>query len=160
MGSSTITTICCQHQHHHHKNNNNKDKEKNCCYHGGHQHRQIQALHRPSSPLDERRGITHHLLGEVNLVPELTPLEFQRLAGSVIFDIISRWKLPLIVSGSNSVIHVLVVEQFDPESNVFNELSQLSLRYNCCFLVLFSVGVRVFFFFLGWHALPWATKAC
>jgi hypothetical protein len=35
-------------------------------------------------PPHERRGVTHHLLGELDPVPDLPPSEFRRLAGSVI----------------------------------------------------------------------------
>ena len=89
-------------------------------------------------PPHERRGVTHHLLGELDPVPDLPPSEFRRLAGSVISDILSRRKLPVLVGGSNSFIHALLVDRFDPGSNVFDGSthiqSELSLRYNCCFL--------------------------
>lgn len=88
-------------------------------------------------PPHERRGVPHHLLGEVDPEDgELTPAEFRQLGGSIISDITSRRKLPLIVGGSNSLVHALVVERFDPESNVFDGPGLVSseLRYNCCFL--------------------------
>ncbi|KAK4605922.1 hypothetical protein RGQ29_000275 [Quercus rubra] len=91
-------------------------------------------------PLHQRCGITHHLLGEVDPVlhHDFSPLDFRNLAGSVISDIVSRRKLPLIVGGSNSFVHALLVDRFDPDSNVFDPSSRFfpssTLRYNCCFL--------------------------
>ncbi|XP_059453353.1 adenylate isopentenyltransferase-like [Corylus avellana] len=88
-------------------------------------------------PPNERRGVPHYLLGEVDPEDgELTPEEFRQLGESIISDITSRKKLPLIVGGSNSLVHALVVEKFDPESNVFDGSGLVSseLRYNCCFL--------------------------
>ncbi|KAK7275263.1 hypothetical protein RIF29_16373 [Crotalaria pallida] len=96
-------------------------------------------------PIEERNGVPHHLLGEFNPVNgEITPSEFRRCAGKLVEDITSRRKLPIIVGGSNSLIHALLVEKFNPELNVLDEFappSQLNdqpeltrLRYECCFL--------------------------
>ncbi|KAI9078554.1 hypothetical protein K1719_039492 [Acacia pycnantha] len=92
-------------------------------------------------PLDERNDVLHHLLGDVDPANgEFTPWDFRSAAGSVISDITSKKKLPIVVGGSNSLIHALVVDQFDPAINVFDDegsspSSILSeLRYNCCFL--------------------------
>lgn len=89
-------------------------------------------------PLHERRGFPHHLLGDVDPVHgELTPSEFRSLAGEIVSDITSRRKLPVLVGGSNSFIHALVVDRFDPNSDVFYDGSvsvSSELRYNCCFL--------------------------
>ncbi|KAL4610011.1 hypothetical protein ACB092_08G021500 [Castanea dentata] len=99
-------------------------------------------------PLHQRCGITHHLLGEVDpvLQADFSPLDFRNLAGSVISDIVSRRKLPLIVGGSNSFVHALLVDRFDPDSNVFEPSSRSfpssTLRYNCCFLWV-DVSMRV-----------------
>jgi adenylate isopentenyltransferase (cytokinin synthase) len=85
----------------------------------------------------ERRGVRHHLLGEVDPDEgEFTPAQFRQVGGSIISDITSRRKLPLIAGGSNSLVHALVAERFDPKSNVFDGLGLVSseLRYNCCFL--------------------------
>ncbi|MCH91403.1 adenylate isopentenyltransferase, partial [Trifolium medium] len=94
-------------------------------------------------PIHQRNNIPHHLLG--NFDPshgEFSPSDFRRHAGDIISDITARRKLPIIVGGSNSFIHALLVERFDSELNVFeNEssttsLSEISsdLRYNCCFI--------------------------
>ncbi|XP_030930320.1 adenylate isopentenyltransferase-like [Quercus lobata] len=101
-------------------------------------------------PLHQRCGITHHLLGEVDPVlhDDFSPLDFRNMAGSVISDIVSRRKLPLIVGGSNSFVHALLVDRFDPvgDSNVFDPSSRSfpssTLRYNCCFLWV-DVSMRV-----------------
>ncbi|OIW06938.1 hypothetical protein TanjilG_18326 [Lupinus angustifolius] len=101
-------------------------------------------------PLHQRRGVTHHLLGDVDPSGgEFSPSDFRHHAGEIISDVTNRRKLPIIVGGSNSFIHALLVERFDPELNVFDTESSSSslvisseLRYNCCFLwvdVSFSV---------------------
>jgi len=92
-------------------------------------------------PFHQRNNVPHHLLGDIDPSHgEFSPSDFRRHAGDIISDITSRRKLPIIVGGSNSFIHALLVERFDPESNVFDESSSLStsissdLRYKCCFL--------------------------
>ncbi|KAJ7943149.1 adenylate isopentenyltransferase [Quillaja saponaria] len=90
-------------------------------------------------PIHERLGVPHHLLGEVNPQNgEFTPSGFRSRGGSIVSDINSRRKLPLVVGGSNSFIHALLVDRFDPESDVFDGSSSTSIssefRYNCCFL--------------------------
>ncbi|KAF3431714.1 hypothetical protein FNV43_RR26448 [Rhamnella rubrinervis] len=89
-------------------------------------------------PLHERLGVPHHLLGNVDPAhSELTPSEFRSVAGAIVSDITSRRKLPVLVGGSNSFIHALVVDRFDPNSDVFYDRSvsvSSELRYNCCFL--------------------------
>lgn len=89
-------------------------------------------------PPAERLGIPHHLLGVVDPVHgDVTPSEFRSLAGAVVSDVASRRKLPVLVGGSNSFIHGLVVDRFDPNSDVFGDGSvsvSSELRYNCCFL--------------------------
>ncbi|XP_012570225.1 adenylate isopentenyltransferase [Cicer arietinum] len=96
-------------------------------------------------PFHQRNGVPHHLLGDVDHSHgEFSPSDFRRHAGEIISDITSRRKLPIIVGGSNSFIHALLVERFDPELNVFDKSSSSSssslssissdLRYKCCFL--------------------------
>ncbi|CAL0300297.1 unnamed protein product [Lupinus luteus] len=98
-------------------------------------------------PLHQRRGVIHHLLGDVDPdTGEFSPSDFRHRAGDIITDINNRRKLPIIVGGSNSFIHALLVERFDPELNVFGTESlstspspsspviSSELRYNCCFL--------------------------
>lgn len=91
-------------------------------------------------PLPDRRGVHHHLLGHINPSNNrhLTPSEYRSLAVSYISAISSRGKLPLIVGGSNSLIHALVTSRFNPDSDVFRETDpdpvSTELRYDCCFL--------------------------
>ncbi|CAL0320798.1 unnamed protein product [Lupinus luteus] len=96
-------------------------------------------------PLHQRRGVVHHLLGDVDpSAGEFSPSDFRHRAGEIISDVTNRRKLPIIVGGSNSFIHALLVERFDPELNVFDTESSSpsslvissELRYNCCFLWL------------------------
>ncbi|EOA38892.1 hypothetical protein CARUB_v10011273mg [Capsella rubella] len=89
-------------------------------------------------PDDEQGGVPHHLLGEFHPEDgELSPAEFRSLATLSISNVVSRGKLPIIVGGSNSFNHALLVERFDPETDPFAPTSSLSticsdLRYNCC----------------------------
>ncbi|KAL6190324.1 hypothetical protein ACLB2K_036722 [Fragaria x ananassa] len=76
-------------------------------------------------PFPDRRGVRHHLLGELDpLDGELSPADFRRLAGRVVYDIATRKRVPMLVGGSNSLIHALLVDRFEPGVNV----------YDCCFL--------------------------
>ncbi|PON78623.1 isopentenyltransferase [Parasponia andersonii] len=99
-------------------------------------------------PVHDRLGVAHHLLGDVYPAGgELTPAEFRSLAGKAIADITGRRKLPVLVGGSNSFIHALVVDRFDSSgSNVFEEGSNsvisTELRYNCC-LIWVDVSIKV-----------------
>ncbi|KAK4788386.1 hypothetical protein SAY86_019705 [Trapa natans] len=90
-------------------------------------------------PHHDRLGIPHHLIGcvdpgEPTAGAEFTPVDFRALGHSVIRDIISRQKLPLIAGGSNSFVYALLAERFDPDADVFGCLGTDELRYNCCFL--------------------------
>ncbi|XP_017633230.1 adenylate isopentenyltransferase [Gossypium arboreum] len=88
-------------------------------------------------PLPERKGVQHYLLGEFDSIDaDVEPSQFRSAAGSTIADIASRGNLPLLVGGSNTFIHALLVETFDPQVDVFAESSSVSraLRYDCCFL--------------------------
>jgi adenylate isopentenyltransferase (cytokinin synthase) len=94
-------------------------------------------------PFHQRNNVPHHLLGDVDSSHgEFSPSDFRRYAGDIISDITSRRKLPIIVGGSNSFIHALLVERFDSELNVFEDESSTSssseissdLRYKCCFI--------------------------
>ncbi|KAE8713518.1 Adenylate isopentenyltransferase 1 [Hibiscus syriacus] len=88
-------------------------------------------------PLDERRGVPHFLLGEFDSIEaDVAASQFRSVAGLTIVDIASRGNLPLLVGGSNTFIHALLVETFDPEEDVFAESGSRShlLRYDCCFL--------------------------
>ncbi|KAF5751921.1 hypothetical protein HS088_TW02G00940 [Tripterygium wilfordii] len=89
--------------------------------------------------IPDRRNVPHHLLGEIDPEDgEFNPSDFRSFGGSAIAGIVSRRKLPLIVGGSNSFIHSLIVEQFNPDDDVFTDLNSKSIstefRYNCCFI--------------------------
>ncbi|KAK9934734.1 hypothetical protein M0R45_021868 [Rubus argutus] len=88
-------------------------------------------------PVPDRLGVPHHLLGQFDpLDGELTPAEFRQLAGQAVSAITSRRKVPMLVGGSNSLIHALLVDRFEPGVDVFQDCAAISseLRYNCCFL--------------------------
>ncbi|KAG6757758.1 hypothetical protein POTOM_038083 [Populus tomentosa] len=88
-------------------------------------------------PIQDRLGVPHHLLGEFDPDDgELTLSEFRLAGGLAISGIVSRQRLPIVVGGSNSLVHALVVDRFNPELNVFDGSNPVStqLRYNCCFL--------------------------
>lgn len=90
-------------------------------------------------PLTERNGIPHHLLGDVDPSNgEFTPSDFRLAAANIISDVTERNKVPIVIGGSNSLIHALVVDRFDPGMNVFDDdeagLVSCDLRYDCCFL--------------------------
>ncbi|XP_057528687.1 adenylate isopentenyltransferase-like [Amaranthus tricolor] len=88
--------------------------------------------------IEERRGVPHHLLGEIDsaLYGELTPFQYRLLASKVISNIISRGKLPLIVGGSNSLIYALLSNRFNPDSDIFSGKDSVcsELKYRCCFI--------------------------
>ena len=51
-------------------------------------------------PLDERRGVPHHLLDIWDVTQAASVAEYQRLADQVIQDIRARGKVPVLVGGS------------------------------------------------------------
>ncbi|VVA17982.1 PREDICTED: adenylate [Prunus dulcis] len=90
-------------------------------------------------PIPDRLGVPHHLLGEFDpRHGDFTPSQFRAVAGQAISSITNRRKVPMLVGGSNSFIHALLVDRFEPGSNVFepgfNGSVSSELRYNCCFL--------------------------
>lgn len=89
-------------------------------------------------PIPDRRGVPHHLLGSVDpAAGELSSASFRSLAASAITSIASNRKVPVIAGGSNSFIHALVADRFDPKSDPFAEgLSRHPhrFRYRCCFI--------------------------
>lgn len=98
-------------------------------------------------PLSLRKRVPHHLLAHLDPTHgEISALHFRSIASSKIADLISRRKLPLLVGGSNSFIHALVVDQYyEPaeEDNGFGfGLGPAKFRYDCCFLWL-DVSVQV-----------------
>ncbi|XP_010419888.1 PREDICTED: adenylate isopentenyltransferase 8, chloroplastic-like [Camelina sativa] len=97
--------------------------------------------------ISERCGVPHHLLGV--LPPddgELTPSEYRSLASRSISEITARGKLPIIAGGSNSYIHALLVNRFNPLTHPFSSNTFISsdLRFECCFLWV-DVSVPVLF---------------
>ncbi|KAJ4866832.1 hypothetical protein Rs2_51636 [Raphanus sativus] len=102
-------------------------------------------------PIPERRGVPHHLLGELPVDDsELTASEFRSVASRSISEIASRGKLPIIAGGSNSFVHALLAERFDPKTNPFSSKPSISseLRYDCCFLWV-DVSVSVLYHYLS-----------
>ncbi|XP_073300962.1 adenylate isopentenyltransferase 3, chloroplastic-like [Primulina huaijiensis] len=70
---------------------------------------------------EERCGVPHHLLGDVDPESDFSPANFRSLASSALESILHREQLPIIVGGSNSFIEALVDSDFRS-------------RYDCCFL--------------------------
>ncbi|KAL1202836.1 Adenylate isopentenyltransferase 8 [Cardamine amara subsp. amara] len=101
--------------------------------------------------ISERCGVPHHLLGELpHDDDELTASKFKSLASQDISEIVSRGKLPIIAGGSNTFIHALLVDRFEPETHPFSDKGSISsdLRYDCCFLWV-DVSVPVLFHHLS-----------
>ncbi|KAL0800944.1 hypothetical protein Bca101_056120 [Brassica carinata] len=86
--------------------------------------------------IPDRRGVPHHLLGYLPSDDgELTAGDFRVAASNAVSDITSRKKLPIIAGGSNTFVHALLAERFDPEIDPFGSSSVCrELRYNCCFI--------------------------
>ncbi|CAL9191917.1 unnamed protein product [Musa hybrid cultivar] len=98
-------------------------------------------------PEAERRGVAHHLLGELDpAAGELPPAGFRALAGRAIGDISARHRVPVLAGGSNSFIHALLSDPYDPKRDPFcpaeaperirltRQEAEEGLRYRCCFL--------------------------
>ncbi|KAK3438032.1 hypothetical protein EUGRSUZ_C02674 [Eucalyptus grandis] len=89
-------------------------------------------------PLADRRGVRHHLLSSFDPNDgEMSPSQFRFHGDAAISGVASRGKLPLLVGGSNSFIHALLADRFDPEADPFGRLGSPAspkLRYDCCFL--------------------------
>ncbi|URD76620.1 Adenylate isopentenyltransferase [Musa troglodytarum] len=77
-------------------------------------------------PVVERRGVPHHLLGELDpAAGELPPVGFRALAERAIGDISARRRVPVLAGGSNSFIHALLSDRVTEVEG---------LRYRCCLL--------------------------
>nr|ADD60672.1 putative adenylate isopentyneyl transferase protein [Oryza meyeriana var. granulata] len=90
-------------------------------------------------PLEDRRGIPYHLIGSIPSFAGDFPVSVFRSSTSIIANsIASRAHVPVVVGGSNSLIHGLVVDKFDDSPMDPFGHSQLSyrptLRYECYFL--------------------------
>lgn len=70
-------------------------------------------------PLDERRGVPHHLLDVLDVTDEASVAEYQALARARVDEIIARGGVALLVGGSglyvSSVIHDFRFPGTDPE---------------------------------------------
>ncbi|KAI3903053.1 hypothetical protein MKW92_012110 [Papaver armeniacum] len=89
-------------------------------------------------PMEDRRGIRHHLIDEYDSNDgELTAVDFRSIAASKVSDMWSRNSLPILVGGSNSFIHAFLAKQFTADAtyslDVGTEVSA-ELGYDCCFL--------------------------
>ncbi|KAJ0242859.1 Adenylate isopentenyltransferase 1 [Hirschfeldia incana] len=85
--------------------------------------------------LPDRRGVPHHLLGYLpSEYGELTAGDFRLHASNVVSDITSRKKLPIVAGGSNSFVHALLAERFDPKIDPFSSKICRDLRYDSCFV--------------------------
>lgn len=80
----------------------------------------------------ERRGVLHHLLGELENDVELSPLGFRSLASRRIAAIQSRKRLPVVAGGSNSYVHALMAKKYDAENA--NIAGDGGLNYRSCLL--------------------------
>ncbi|KAI3879379.1 hypothetical protein MKW92_047527 [Papaver armeniacum] len=89
-------------------------------------------------PMEERRGIPHHLIGEYDSNDgELNAVDFRSIAASKVSDIWSRNSLPILVGGSNSFIHAFLAKHFTADPTYSLDVgTQVSaeLGYDCCFL--------------------------
>ncbi|KAG0483123.1 hypothetical protein HPP92_011207 [Vanilla planifolia] len=89
-------------------------------------------------PMIERRGVPHHLLGDFDPdLGELQPEEFRSLAEEAVAGITSRGRIPVVAGGSNSYIHAMMVDEYDPGENPFVEKpasKQGSLQYRSCLI--------------------------
>ncbi|KAJ4960834.1 hypothetical protein NE237_020744 [Protea cynaroides] len=92
--------------------------------------------------MPDRRGVPHHLLGFFDAHREFSASDYRSLAASTISSITVRRRVPLLVGGSNSFIHALLAERFNPNSHGLSSEISNELRYNCCFIwVDVSFGV-------------------
>ncbi|KAF8711185.1 hypothetical protein HU200_029198 [Digitaria exilis] len=87
--------------------------------------------------IHDRCSIPHHLIGVVPSTTHNFPVSFFRSIATVTANFIARrGHMPVVVGGSNSLIHGLLVDYFD--SSLYNPfmLSNYwpSLRFQCCLL--------------------------
>ncbi|KAG0457971.1 hypothetical protein HPP92_022840 [Vanilla planifolia] len=89
-------------------------------------------------PMVDRRGVPHHLLGELDPAEGvLTSTGFRSLASAAVTGIASRGRIPVVAGGSNSYIHALMAECCDERVNPFDgapAATRGSLRYRSCLL--------------------------
>lgn len=63
-------------------------------------------------PVEQRRGVPHHLLDIWPVTRTATLAEYQRLALEAVDDIAARGRLPIVVGGSGMYVHA-VVDRWD-----------------------------------------------
>jgi len=93
-------------------------------------------------PLEDRRGVPHHLLGAVRPeAGELPPSTFRSVAAATAASIAARRRVPVVAGGSNSLIHALLADRFgasagDPfsPSAAARGRDRPALRFPCCLL--------------------------
>ncbi|XP_020584984.1 adenylate isopentenyltransferase-like [Phalaenopsis equestris] len=88
-------------------------------------------------PIPDRRGVPHHLLGELDpAAGELLPAGFRSLAADAVAGITSRGRIPVIAGGSNSFIHAMLVNGYNPKSDPFagTPVGSHRLLYRSCML--------------------------
>jgi tRNA dimethylallyltransferase len=61
-------------------------------------------------PLEERRGITHHLLDVWDVSMEASVAGYQRLARATIYEVLSRGVIPILVGGSGLYVSSVLYE--------------------------------------------------
>lgn len=88
-------------------------------------------------PIADRRGVPHHLLGDLDpAAGELPPAGFRSLAADAVARIVSRGRVPVIAGGSNSYIHAMMVNGYDPKLDPFAgaPAARHCFRYRSCLL--------------------------
>ncbi|MBP9711444.1 MAG: tRNA (adenosine(37)-N6)-dimethylallyltransferase MiaA [Candidatus Pacebacteria bacterium] len=79
----------------------------------------------------EMAGVPHHLLDVVSLKKKFSVAEYQKLANSVITEIIKRGKVPIIVGGTgfyiDAVTKGIVLPEVPPNPKLRKELEKKSL---------------------------------
>lgn len=83
-------------------------------------------------PVEERKGVIHHLLGTVSSKVNFTSSDFRDTAIPIIDSIISRKHLPIIVGGSNSYIQALVSMVDDAMKNGDDDLKTSERPFVIC----------------------------
>lgn len=87
--------------------------------------------------IHDRCGIPHHLIGVIPATTHDFPVSFFRsVATATANSIARRGRMPVVVGGSNSLIHGLLVDYFDSSlANPFILPNYWpSLRFQCCLL--------------------------
>ncbi|ODQ67336.1 tRNA isopentenyltransferase, partial [Nadsonia fulvescens var. elongata DSM 6958] len=67
-------------------------------------------------PIEERKGIPHHLLGHVDWSQEYSVEQFEREAISIMEDIWLRGKTPILIGGTHYYNQATIIEKGDDES--------------------------------------------